>query len=177
MNMGISIFIFVAMLAAAVFTYIGYRKSRDISPQSAKRWSESFKAIIGFLIAPIIAAILFPLLFIINGESIGSGDIDGIVLMLVFAYGTAFLSGLMIGLPIFLIYRWLNIVHAWSCILTGLSIGLLIAVGLEWDVSAEGTLLSWLMHVSPVLALFIFMGGAAGATFWIIVRPPAETLS
>ncbi len=115
-------------------------------------WNASVreKTIILFLITPAVPAVLFSAYSLVEYH-IGSVLVIGIIFVL--AYLIASAHGFVLGVPTFLLFKWLNAIHWWTCILAAFLIGgLPIVLWRGWSESITWGLL----------------GASGGFAFWLL---------
>lgn len=126
----------------------------------------------------ILAAILAPILVTIVALALGvDGDVASIVLLV------AYVGTLAVGIPVFLLFRWLRWLSFWQAPLGGLLAGamasIFYALGLD-----DQSLLQSLQSASSIIAWSV----VAAMLFWLLAVPgnyaltrrssgPAEKLS
>jgi uncharacterized membrane protein YagU involved in acid resistance len=115
-------------------------------------------AMIGFLVAPLIPAVIFAL----SSPGLGGG-IDGnvatILGLVVVGYFFSAAATALLGVPLFLLLRRFSLVRWWSTLLVGFLIGVVVFFVV---LPAHATI------PIPGVLLFGFMGALSAFVFWFI---------
>ena len=163
----------ISAIAVALLGAVAYFREHA-EPQSTHDWKfkRSLRVTLGFLIAPVTAALLVTVHFnyvrwhegLASPFTSGIGDI-------VLAYLFAFVLGVLFGLPAYLYLRHRVLITARASAIAGGIIGLLLAVIV--GIPSIAYLSHWILLVN--LGLYALTGTASGLTFWLVARPDVPT--
>jgi hypothetical protein len=116
------------------------------------------RAKMGFLVAPLVAAILLGCWDVFDGRA-PADDLVGFVVFGLIAYVYCGMFTLVLAVPGFLLLRRFDLIRWWSTCLTGAAIGLAAASVLGIPSTSQS-------HNATFLSL---IGTAAAVVFWLIV--------
>jgi ABC-type uncharacterized transport system permease subunit len=120
--------------------------------------SKATAAIVGFLVAPLVCAIIGAVLTPVEGRI--NLDIFSILGLLPIFYFFAALATILFGVPCFLLLLKYKLVTWWSALLVGIVAGLLVAVIFKAPSHVE----------ARDLIVLGFMGSASALSFWLVWR-------
>jgi len=110
--------------------------------------------IVGFLVAPMIPAVYGAL----TTDTFGPLDVLTFLVWFIVFYNYALWPTCLFGVPLFFVFKRYNLIRWWSTALTGLLIGMLVAV----IFAAPNTVTLGLLLTMGLL------GYASAFTFWLI---------
>jgi hypothetical protein len=122
------------------------------------------------LAADIVAGLLYTLFCVVADHSgLMSPAYLALCLVIGLSYSAAPIT--IIALPLFLAFRRLGFVNAWSCLLSGLLVGCLTARVLARP--RDGLLsvleLDWSDEAVRLMVVFGGIGAVAAASFWVVL--------
>jgi hypothetical protein len=122
------------------------------------------KTVTSFLITPAIPASIFSTYSLIDNPR---SSMLTIGILFVFVYLVASAHSFLLGIPVFLLFKRLNTIHWWTCILGAFLIGgLPIALWRAWSESAAWRLFGasgW-----PESVMWGLLGASGGFGFWLL---------
>jgi hypothetical protein len=129
--------------------------------------TDQSRAVLAFLMAPMMAPFLWWALLLARGQSGATGPLEAlggleliILVAIPFAYGAAF----GIGLPVYLIIQRWSKLRAWHTVLFGAAVGAVVF-----------PLTDRLPVDSEEILTGVALGTAVGLTFWWLYRPHRTT--
>lgn len=156
--------LFLITLISAILVYLRYRSIADHQSLKAQRLRRVFWALVGFLVAPAISAMIIAL---------GAGDTSpvGVLLFLAICYGFSFAAAIVFGAPSYLVLDYFGYVKWWSSIIIGFAIGVLVEVILKMDVFLSYLPFRTLFDESiGRLITYGVIGAISAFVFWLIWR-------
>lgn len=120
------------------------------------------RVLIGFALAPLVAALLFALPHLVTGDGLG-------LKYLTFSASVGYPTILIAGVPAYLLMRRRRLNELPLYVVVGglLGIAAYLGAALTGLLARSLGLLAIMMH----LPVAVFLGAVAAATFWLIVRP------
>lgn len=115
-------------------------------------------AVVGFLVAPLVASIIGAVLTPVNGKL--NFDLASIIGLLPIFYLFAALATALIGVPSFLLLYKCKLVSLWSALGVGVSAGVIVALVIKAPSHLE----------AQDLIAMAAMGSASTLSFWLIWR-------
>lgn len=127
------------------------------APTRAEDMKERTAVVIGLLLVPAIPAVTLVVVSILRpiGTEPSSSTIASALLV---SYLYSLNAAVVVGLPAFLVLRYLRLIHWWSALVVGCGIGVLMAVVLP--LRGRGSASSLLLDCA--------MGAASALVFWVI---------
>lgn len=119
--------------------------------------NENTAAIIGFAIAPIVPALMVSL-----GTPVTPEGPDLLTTIGLFPIGYLFSAAVtgLLGVPLFLLARRLNLVRWWSAVMAGSAIGIAGSIAFQWPNIGEIN--------SSANVIYALTGALAAFVFWVI---------
>lgn len=163
----------ISALAVGLLGAVAYKREHaEWHSTSEWKFKRSLRVTLGFLIAPLTAALLVTVHFnyLRWREGLASPFIYGLGDM-VLAYLFALVLCLLFGLPAYLYLRHRVSITARASAIAGGIIGLMLAIVVAIPSIA------YISHgiLAVNLALYALIGAASGLTFWLVGRPDGAT--
>ena len=120
------------------------------------------RAIIGFLAAAVLPALMFGLLTPVLTRGSINTDLRSVLGLSLLAYPFACLAELVFAVPGFLALSLLNLVRWWTAVASGLLIGAIVDLVIGFPTPVQ----------PRALLLMAATGGVSALIFWLIWRSP-----
>lgn len=156
--------LFVFVVICEVVIYVQYRAITDHSTAKAKRLRAILWTLLGFLISPLIAAVIVATIYSVPNHSV-IGLLSGILI----CYAFTFAAACVFGAPAYLLLYFLGYIRWWSSLIVGFVIGVLTIVIIEW--AGYSSLRNAFNDLARGNLLVCGVAGAISAvTFWLVWR-------
>jgi hypothetical protein len=169
--------VIVGAIVGAITMYVRYRMFKNRSSIKAGREKAIFITILAFLIAPLVTAIAVGAWSMpyYSGDKL-SGAILGFVVFTAIGYEFALLASLVLGLPVFLLLKWLGLIRWWTSGIVGLLIGLVAGVAINWGPYHDLNFAGWVKAFFQNLVFLGLLGFISAFIFWAIWRLGQKSL-